>query len=147
MGEKEYTTVVLMKTILVDYDIRTYGGTKSIVLSGTSFLGARNPFMGLAYIIMGCACAFLGVVFLGWHFFRPRYVEKRMHDQVDCSSHMIYTGNLAITTGFHGINPVVWDTKSTAMHWREKLPTRYITLYFIRNTNNKQHYISVFFHM
>lgn len=65
---------LLLKPIPVDYDIRTYGGTKSIVLSGTSFLGARNPFMGLAYIIMGCVCAFLGVVFLGWHFFRPRYV-------------------------------------------------------------------------
>ncbi|KAI7859008.1 CDC50/LEM3 family [Circinella umbellata] len=56
----------------MNYDIRTYGGTKSIVLSGTSFLGNRNPFMGLSYIIMGCACALLGVIFLGWHFFRPR---------------------------------------------------------------------------
>ncbi|CDH57766.1 lem3 cdc50 family protein [Lichtheimia corymbifera JMRC:FSU:9682] len=64
----------------MNYDIRTYGGTKSIVLSGTSFLGARNPFMGLAYIIMGCACAFLGVVFLGWHFFRPRKLGD--HDRL-----------------------------------------------------------------
>lgn len=56
----------------VDYDITAYGGTKSIVLTGTSFLGDRNPFMGLAWIVMGCVCTFLGVVFLGWHFFKPR---------------------------------------------------------------------------
>ncbi|KAI8366112.1 CDC50/LEM3 family [Radiomyces spectabilis] len=56
----------------MNYDIRAYGGTKSIVITGTSFLGNRNPFMGLSYIIMGCICALLGVVFLGWHFFRPR---------------------------------------------------------------------------
>lgn len=57
---------------LLDYDITAYGGTKSIVLTGTSFLGDRNPFMGLAWIVMGCVCTFLGVVFLGWHFFKPR---------------------------------------------------------------------------
>lgn len=69
-GWKLMIAIRLMSAL--DYDIRQYGGTKSLVLSGTSFLGDRNPFMGLAYIIMGCACAFLGVVFLGWHFFRPR---------------------------------------------------------------------------
>lgn len=56
----------------IDYDITAYGGTKSIVLTGTSFLGDRNPFMGLAWIVMGCVCTLLGVVFLGWHFFKPR---------------------------------------------------------------------------
>ncbi|KAI9316999.1 CDC50/LEM3 family [Dichotomocladium elegans] len=56
----------------MNYDIAAYGGTKSIVLSGTSFLGDRNPFIGLAYIVMGCVCALLGLIFLGWHFFRPR---------------------------------------------------------------------------
>ncbi|KAI9302542.1 CDC50/LEM3 family [Cunninghamella echinulata] len=56
----------------LNYDIKAYGGTKSIVITGTSFLGNRNAFMGLAYIIMGCVCALLGVVFLGWHFFKPR---------------------------------------------------------------------------
>ncbi|KAI9276697.1 CDC50/LEM3 family [Phascolomyces articulosus] len=64
----------------MNYDIRTYGGTKSIVLSGTSFLGNKNPFMGLSYIIMGCACTILGVVFLGWHFFRPRKLGD--HDRL-----------------------------------------------------------------
>ncbi|CAO3591479.1 unnamed protein product [Absidia cylindrospora] len=64
----------------LNYDITAYGGTKSIVISGTSFLGDRNPFMGLAWIIMGCVCAFLGVVFLGWHFFKPRKLGD--HDRL-----------------------------------------------------------------
>ncbi|CAO3645115.1 unnamed protein product [Cunninghamella echinulata] len=64
----------------LNYDIRAYGGTKSIVITGTSFLGDRNAFMGLAYIIMGCVCALLGVVFLGWHFFRPRKLGD--HDRL-----------------------------------------------------------------
>ncbi|ORX47476.1 Lem3/Cdc50 [Hesseltinella vesiculosa] len=64
----------------LNYNIAAYGGTKSLVITGTSFLGDRNAFMGLAYIIMGCVCAFLGVVFLGWHFFRPRKLGD--HDKL-----------------------------------------------------------------
>ncbi|CAO3642844.1 unnamed protein product [Cunninghamella blakesleeana] len=64
----------------LNYDIKAYGGSKSLVITGTSFLGDRNAFMGLSYIIMGCVCAFLGVVFLGWHFFRPRKLGD--HDRL-----------------------------------------------------------------
>ncbi|CAO3607165.1 unnamed protein product [Mucor fragilis] len=66
--------------VTLNYDITAYGGTKSIVLTGTSFLGDRNPFMGLAWIVMGCVCTFLGVVFLGWHFFKPRKLGD--HDRL-----------------------------------------------------------------
>ncbi|KAI8979586.1 CDC50/LEM3 family [Mycotypha africana] len=58
--------------VTLNYDITAYGGTKSIVVTGTSFLGDRNPFMGLSWIVMGCVCTLLGVIFLGWHFFKPR---------------------------------------------------------------------------
>lgn len=66
--------------VALNYDITAYGGTKSIVLTGTSFLGDRNPFMGLAWIVMGCVCTLLGVVFLGWHFFKPRKLGD--HDRL-----------------------------------------------------------------
>ncbi|KAI8086228.1 CDC50/LEM3 family [Halteromyces radiatus] len=56
----------------LNYNITAYGGTKSIIITGTSFLGDRNAFMGLAYIIFGCVAALFGITFLGWHFFRPR---------------------------------------------------------------------------
>ncbi|OZJ04521.1 hypothetical protein BZG36_02246 [Bifiguratus adelaidae] len=54
------------------YPITTYGGRKSIVISGTSFLGDRNSFMGYAYIAMGCICALLGLIFLARNCFKPR---------------------------------------------------------------------------
>ncbi|RCH88438.1 hypothetical protein CU097_006578 [Rhizopus azygosporus] len=66
--------------VTTNYDISLYGGKKSIVLTGTSFLGDRNPFMGLAWIVMGCVCAILGVFFLGWHFFKPRKLGD--HDRL-----------------------------------------------------------------
>jgi hypothetical protein len=58
--------------------MREYGGTKSVVITGTSFLGNRNSFMGLAYIVMGCICAFLGIVFLARNFYRPRLAENTL---------------------------------------------------------------------
>ncbi|KAI8346778.1 CDC50/LEM3 family [Blakeslea trispora] len=66
--------------ISLNYDITAYGGTKSIVFTSTSFLGDRNSFMGLAWIVMGCVCTFLGVVFLGWHFLKPRKLGD--HDRL-----------------------------------------------------------------
>ncbi|RUS34577.1 hypothetical protein BC938DRAFT_479624 [Jimgerdemannia flammicorona] len=59
----------------MNYPITVYGGTKSIVISGTSFLGTRSSFMGLAWITMGCICAGLGVIFLAGNCFKPRYVK------------------------------------------------------------------------
>ncbi|KAG2184655.1 hypothetical protein INT43_000568 [Umbelopsis isabellina] len=69
----------------LNYDITQYGGTKSLVLTGTSFLGNRNSFMGLAYIVMGCICAFLGIVFLVRNFYRPRKLGD--HDRLSWNNH------------------------------------------------------------
>jgi len=69
----------------LNYDIREYGGTKSVVITGTSFLGNRNSFMGLAYIVMGCICAFLGMVFLVRNFYRPRKLGD--HDRLSWNNH------------------------------------------------------------
>ncbi|RUP46733.1 ligand-effect modulator 3 family [Jimgerdemannia flammicorona] len=65
----------------MNYPITVYGGTKSIVISGTSFLGTRSSFMGLAWITMGCICAGLGVIFLAGNCFKPR-VAGRMEGMV-----------------------------------------------------------------
>lgn len=73
-----------------DYNMREYGGTKSVVITGTSFLGNRNSFMGLAYIVMGCICAFLGIVFLIRNFYRPRSVKQIVNvffENVACNAY------------------------------------------------------------
>ncbi|KAF9417198.1 hypothetical protein BGZ94_010019, partial [Podila epigama] len=61
-------------TIDVDmnYDVTTYGGTKSLVISTVSFMGGRNPFLGIAYVVVGVLCVVLGLLFTARHLYKPR---------------------------------------------------------------------------
>ncbi|KAJ2481239.1 alkylphosphocholine resistance protein lem3 [Coemansia sp. RSA 2131] len=58
--------------IELNYDTRSFGGTKSIVISTTSFIGGRNPVLGIAFIAVGGLCVLLGCIFAIRHFYRPR---------------------------------------------------------------------------
>ncbi|KAH9233767.1 hypothetical protein K456DRAFT_299690 [Colletotrichum gloeosporioides 23] len=49
-----------------------YKGTKSIVISTRTIMGGRNPFLGIAYIVVGGICILLGAVFTVTHLIRPR---------------------------------------------------------------------------
>jgi hypothetical protein len=39
-------------------------------------MGGRNPFLGIAYIVVGGLCIVLGVLFLVARLVRPRYAEN-----------------------------------------------------------------------
>ncbi|KAJ0078696.1 hypothetical protein Patl1_23979 [Pistacia atlantica] len=61
-------------TVVIQNNYNTYGfkGTKSLVLSTTSWVGGKNSFIGLAYITIGGICLFLAVSFILLYVIKPR---------------------------------------------------------------------------
>jgi hypothetical protein len=55
------------------YAVERFGnGTKSIVISNTSFIGGKNAFLGLAFIVVGSICLLAALVFFLINLIRPR---------------------------------------------------------------------------
>jgi len=59
-------------TVSTRYPVMSFSGTKAVVLSTTSWLGGKNPFLGIAYIVVGVLCLVLGIGFLIRHVVKPR---------------------------------------------------------------------------
>eukprot|EP01116_Phalansterium_solitarium_P004210 TRINITY_DN15136_c0_g1_i1.p1 TRINITY_DN15136_c0_g1~~TRINITY_DN15136_c0_g1_i1.p1 ORF type:complete len:321 (+),score=82.40 TRINITY_DN15136_c0_g1_i1:145-963(+) len=55
-----------------NYPVSSFSGQKSVVLSTSSWIGGKNPFLGYAFIIIGSLCFVLGVVFALKHKISPR---------------------------------------------------------------------------
>lgn len=55
------------------FPVVVFGGRKSFIISTTSWAGAKNPFLGIAYMVVGCICTVLGFVFLTIHLKLPRF--------------------------------------------------------------------------
>ncbi|KAJ2904208.1 Meiotically up-regulated protein [Zalerion maritima] len=58
--------------IISRFPTKEYRGTKSIVLSTRTVMGGRNPFLGIAYVVVGGICIILGAIFTVTHLIKPR---------------------------------------------------------------------------
>lgn len=58
--------------VVYRFDPGLFSGTKSIVISTVSILGGKNPFLGIAYVVVGTICWVLGIVLLLRHMIKPR---------------------------------------------------------------------------
>ncbi|KAM3523216.1 hypothetical protein MY4038_008293 [Beauveria bassiana] len=54
------------------FRVSEFGGTKSVLITTRSIMGGRNPFLGIAYIVVGGVCIILGAVFTATHLIKPR---------------------------------------------------------------------------
>ena len=72
-----------------NYDVVQFSGTKKVILATTSLLGGKNPFLGIAYIVVGCICLVLGVIFL---FIHLRF-GKTPQDILNIGPRTTYNGN------------------------------------------------------
>jgi len=54
------------------FDVDSFGGTKSIIISNVSAFGGKNPFLGIGYIVVGTISLILGLIFLIKNMINPR---------------------------------------------------------------------------
>ncbi|KAF1979194.1 Lem3/Cdc50 [Bimuria novae-zelandiae CBS 107.79] len=58
--------------ILDRFPAHKYGGTKSVLISTRTVVGGKNPFLGIAYVVVGGICILLGTIFTLTHLIKPR---------------------------------------------------------------------------
>jgi len=56
----------------MNYPVKQFSGTKSIVISTVSWIGGKQPFLGWAYIAAAILCVLLAVAGLIRHLLKPR---------------------------------------------------------------------------
>jgi hypothetical protein len=52
--------------------VSEFDGTKSLVITEIGEYGGKNPFLGIAYIVVGCVSWFLAILFGVKHYVAPR---------------------------------------------------------------------------
>ncbi|KAI9836258.1 MAG: hypothetical protein M1819_001595 [Sarea resinae] len=79
----------------LNFPVTVYGGTKSIVISTRTVMGGKNPFLGIAYVVVGGICVVLGVLFTITSLIKPR----KLGDHTYLSWNNTDTPSTAIASG------------------------------------------------
>ena len=58
------------------FPVHGFGGGKSVVLSTMSFMGGKNPFLGVAYVVVGAVCLALALLFCIKDHLSPRKIGR-----------------------------------------------------------------------
>jgi len=64
-------TIITLR-IVSKFEVASFSGQKSIVFSTTSWIGGKNDFLGIAYLVVGVLCLLLAGVFAVKHHVSPR---------------------------------------------------------------------------
>lgn len=55
---------VSLTLCLPDYPVLSFDGRKKVVLSNVSWMGGKNEFLGIAYLVIGSLCIVMSIVML-----------------------------------------------------------------------------------
>ncbi len=67
-------------TINNRYDMSNFGGKKSFVISTTNYLGGKNYFLAISYLVVGVMCGVFAVVFAIAYMNKKRVMKKKLRD-------------------------------------------------------------------
>jgi hypothetical protein len=58
--------------VIANYEVRSFDGTKALVITQNGEFGGRNPYLGVSYIVVGSLSFFFAALFAAKHFVSPR---------------------------------------------------------------------------
>jgi hypothetical protein len=68
---------VITFNIVANYEVNSFSGAKAMVISTLGEFGGANPYLGVAYIVVGILCLFFGFLFLIKHLLSPRQLGDK----------------------------------------------------------------------
>jgi hypothetical protein len=60
------------------FDMSSYAGSKSFVLTTTNYLGGKNYFLATCYLVVGIMCAIFAMVFAIYYFNKSKENKKKL---------------------------------------------------------------------